>query len=119
MGRVKDAAADALASASDGADTAKSLAHAASAGVAESVKGSAQALSPRRRASRLPNPVRFALAVVLSFALSSLGRSFVDHASNNEVGAITREANSDVEVYVLAAWKLYVLFGFPLFVHLF
>jgi hypothetical protein len=52
----------------------------------------------------------------LSFALSSLGRSFVDHCSSNEVGSITREENSRAELAVLAAWKLYVLthsFDFP------
>lgn len=114
MGRTKEAATDALHAVSDGAAAAKALAHdtaTATSGVAEAVSNSkigAAALAPGRRAARLPNPVRFALAVVLSFALSSLGRSFVDHVSSNEVGAIAREDRSDVEGYVLAGWKLYV-----------
>lgn len=55
---------------------------------------------------RLPGPVRFVLVVVLSFALLSLGRSFVDHVSDNEVGSIARETNSQTELGALAAWKL-------------
>jgi hypothetical protein len=108
MGRTKEAAQHALDAVTDGAAAAKSLAYTAESGVADAI--SSGKLSPRRRATRLPNPVRFALAVVLSFALSSLGRSFVDHASNNEVAGITRETNSTAETYVLAAWKLYVFF---------
>lgn len=110
MGRVKEAAADALHAVSDNAAAAAAAAASQHAdtipsGRAESLKSE---LSAPRRAARLPGPARFALAVVLSFALSSLGRSFVDHCSNNEVGSITREGNSTVELSALAAWRLYV-----------
>lgn len=104
MGRVKESAAEAVNAVIDGA---ASPAYTALSGRAESIKHGTLALSPRR--ARLPGPARFALAVVLSFALSSLGRSFVDQCSNNEVGSITREANSQTELFVLAAWRLYVL----------
>ncbi|KAL2164602.1 hypothetical protein VTH06DRAFT_3819 [Thermothelomyces fergusii] len=43
---------------------------------------------PPKRVARLPGPVRFALAVILSFALSTLGRLLVDHCSNNEIGSV-------------------------------
>ncbi|KAK3296067.1 uncharacterized protein B0H64DRAFT_162838 [Chaetomium fimeti] len=66
------------------------------------------ALSPKR-AARLPGAARFVLAVVLSFALSALGRSFVDHWSNNEMGSIAREITSQTELSVLAGWKLFGL----------
>lgn len=105
MGRTKEAAAEAVTAVVDGAAAAVSPADAGPSGRAESIKTGT--LSPRR-AARLPGPVRFALAVVLSFALSSLGRSFVDQCSQNEVGSITRETNSRTELLVLAAWKLYV-----------
>jgi hypothetical protein len=112
MGRAKEAAADAFGAVSDSAAAAASQhAYTAPSGRAESLKSD---LSPPRRAARLPSAARFALAVVLSFALSSLGRSFVDHWSNNEVGSITREANSTAELSVLAAWRLYVLVCFGL-----
>ncbi|KAK4146960.1 uncharacterized protein C8A04DRAFT_34516 [Dichotomopilus funicola] len=68
-------------------------------------KAAAAAAGP----GRLPGPVRFVLVVVLSFALLSLGRSFVDHVSDNEVGSIARETNSQTELGVLAAWKLFGL----------
>jgi hypothetical protein len=110
MGRAKEAAADAFGAVSDSAAAAASQnAYTTPSGRAESLKSD---LSPPRRAARLPSAARFALAVVLSFALSSLGRAFVDHWSNNEVGSITREANSTAELSVLAAWKLYVLVCF-------
>jgi hypothetical protein len=106
MGRAKEAAAEAVTTVIDGAAAAVSPADAAGpSGPAESIKTGA--LSPRR-AARLPGPARFALAVVLSFALSSLGRSFVDQYSQYEVGSIMRETNSRTELVVLAAWKLYV-----------
>lgn len=104
MGRAKESAAEAVNAVVDGAI---SPAYSAVSGRAESIKQGTLALSPRR--ARLPGPARFALAVVLSFALASLGRSFVDQCSNNEVGSITREANSQTEMFVLAAWRLYVL----------
>lgn len=117
MARVKEAAAEAAhaaaegvaagAAAADAATTPSTRAESLSAGKDES-----GALSPRR-AARLPGPARFVLAVVLSFALSELGRSFVNHWSNNEVGSIAREITSQKELAVLAGWKLYVSPPFP------
>jgi hypothetical protein len=121
MGRAKEAGAEALTAVADRAAAVvdKAVAEAeAGAAAAEKVVSSAAdtilsgraesigTLSPTRRAPRLPGPARFALAVVLSFALSSLGRSFVDHCSDNEVGSITREGNSRAELAFLAAWRL-------------
>jgi hypothetical protein len=106
MGRAKEAAADALSTVSDSAAAAASQhAYTTPSGRAESLKSE---LPPPRRAARLPSAARFALAVVLSFALSTLGRSFVYHWSNNEVGSIAREANSTAEQLVLVAWRVYV-----------
>jgi hypothetical protein len=114
MGRAKEAGAEALTAGVDraaaGARAAAAAAEKLASSAADTVSsGRAESvgmLSPTRRAPRLPGPARFALAVVLSFALSSLGRSFVDHCSDNEVGSITREGNSRVELGVLAAWRL-------------
>ncbi|KAL2134809.1 hypothetical protein VTI74DRAFT_10793 [Chaetomium olivicolor] len=100
MGRAKEAAAEALTAVVDG--TAAAVAPADTA-------GPSGALSPRRARARLPSPARFGLAVVLSFALSSLGRSFVDNCSQNEVSNIAREENSQTELFVMAAWKLFGL----------
>ncbi|KAL2168179.1 hypothetical protein VTG60DRAFT_296 [Thermothelomyces hinnuleus] len=97
MARVKEAAAE----------TANSVAE-KTAAAAEAAAHAAVPPSPKRVA-RLPGPVRFALAVVLSFALSSLGRLFVDHCSNNEIGGIAREGISRKELSILAAWKLFGL----------
>jgi hypothetical protein len=118
MARVKEAAAEAAHAVAEGvADGAAAVVAAADAATTPSTRaaeslsagtGKSGALSPRR-AARLPGPARFVLAVVLSFALSELGRSFVNHWSNNEVGSIAREITSQKELAVLAGWKLYVL----------
>ncbi|KAL2201382.1 hypothetical protein P885DRAFT_25770 [Corynascus similis CBS 632.67] len=96
MARAKEAAAETANIIADG--TAGAVPH-ADAAVPPSPK----------HVARLPGSVRFALAVVLSFALSSLGRSFVDHCSNNEIGSIAGEGNTRKELSVLAAWKLFGL----------
>jgi hypothetical protein len=75
-----------------------------------SLSGCAEAVA------QLPGAVRFALAVVLSFALSELGRLAVDRVSEGELGGILRAAASRTgrEGFVLVAWRLYVVFS-PLF----
>lgn len=105
MGRVKQAAAEHLAAA-DGAVVA-SPALAAPAGRAES---SGAEVSSSRRA-RLPSPARFALVVILSFALSSLGQSFLALWTQNELASVAKPTGSGNEAAVLAAWKLYVSAG--------
>ncbi|KAL2271734.1 hypothetical protein VTJ83DRAFT_1105 [Remersonia thermophila] len=60
-------------------------------------------------AARLPNPVRFALAVILSFALETLGRSFVDHQTGNEAAAISIEEPEGLELWGGVWWKLFGL----------
>ncbi|KAK4106880.1 hypothetical protein N658DRAFT_33914 [Parathielavia hyrcaniae] len=124
MGRAKEAGAEALTAVVDEAaasaravsqhaDTVPAPVGAADESTARGKSGTPS--SPRGRAHhnhhhhRLPEPARFALAVVLSFVISSLGRSFVDHCSDNEVGSITREGNSRAELAVLAAWRLFGL----------
>lgn len=102
MGRTKESAAGAYA-AGDGAAVA-SRADAASSGRAQSAEADAQSAGR----ARLPGPARFVLAVVLSFALSSLGRAFLDHMTENELARIAREASSRTELVAQAAWKLYV-----------
>jgi hypothetical protein len=105
MGRTKEAAAEALTAVDGSAVT--SPAYTAPSGRAETVD--TRAPSPRR--SRLPDPARFTLAVVLSFALSSLGRSFIDYSTQNELSNIAREPSAKPELFALAAWKLYVTAG--------
>ncbi|KAK4245399.1 hypothetical protein C7999DRAFT_43066 [Corynascus novoguineensis] len=96
MARAKEAAAE----------TANVIAD----GTADAVPRADAAVPPSpKHDARLPGSVRFVLAVVLSFALSSLGRSFVDHCSNNEIGSIAREGNTRKELSILAAWKLFGL----------
>ncbi|KXX76943.1 hypothetical protein MMYC01_206143 [Madurella mycetomatis] len=100
MGRVKQAAAEHLA-AVDGAAIA-SPAPAAPAGRAES---SGAEVSPSRRA-RLPSLARFALVVILGFALSSLGQSLLALWTQNELASIAKPTGSRNEMAVLAAWRL-------------
>ncbi len=123
MGRAKKVAAEAVTAVTAVADGAAAAATAAAAAVlpasagpsggadsTESISVKSGLLSPRQRVARLPGPVQFALAVGLSFALSSLGRSFVGWATQNEAAGITREAGSKSEVFAPAAWRLYVTF---------
>lgn len=65
--------------------------------------------SARRARTQLPEPVRLALVVVLSFAIAALGDSFVHFATNGELGAIARRPESKAEMAVLASWKMYVI----------
>lgn len=102
MGRAKEAAVEAL-TAVEGTAVAFSDA-AASAGRAE--LSAAKASLSRR--TRLPGPARFALVVILSFALSALGYSFLGYWTENELANIARPARSRTEVTALAAWRLYV-----------
>ncbi|KAJ4292321.1 hypothetical protein N0V88_005953 [Collariella sp. IMI 366227] len=106
MGRAKEAAAEALTAAVNGATRAVAPADIAgpsgSAELLETLR--TETPSSKHARARLPGPVRFALAVVLSFALSTLGRSFVDTYSQNEVGTITREENSQAEFGLALAW---------------
>ncbi|KAK4123868.1 hypothetical protein N657DRAFT_431102 [Parathielavia appendiculata] len=113
MGRAKEAGAEALTAVVDGAAAAARAVsqHADTApapfGAAdEPTMAKPRTLSRGRAHHRLPDSARFALAVVLSFAISSLGRSFVDHCSDNEIGSITREGNSRTELFLLAARRL-------------
>ncbi len=121
MGRAKKVAAEAVTAVTAVADGAAAAATAAAATVLPAAAGPAGAadstesinlkagqLSPRQRVARLPGPVRFAVAVGLSFALSSLGRSFVDRCTQNEVASITREVGSKSELFAPAVWRLYV-----------
>jgi len=122
MGRAKKVAAEAVTAVNAVADGAAAAAAAAAAAVLPADAGpsggaaeSTESLNVKsgqlwlRRAARLPGPVRFAVAVVLSFALSSLGRSFVDRCTQNEVASITREAGSRSELFAPAAWRLFTL----------
>lgn len=105
MGRTKEAAAEAL-TAVEKAVSAGDVT-AAPSGRA----GSVETRTPSPRQSRLPGPARFTLAVVLSFAISSLGRSFVNYSTQNEISSVAREPDSQTELIALTAWKLYVSAG--------
>lgn len=105
MGRTEEASAEALSAV--GGPAATWPANTAPSGRS----GPVETRTPSPRRARLPGPARFTLAVVLSFALSSLGRSFVDYATQNEMSSIAVEASSKPELYALAAWKLYVTAG--------
>ncbi|KAL2263230.1 hypothetical protein VTK26DRAFT_7724 [Humicola hyalothermophila] len=85
------------AAASSPAETAAPLGRAESTGASR---------APAPRSPQLSGPARFVLAVVLSSALSSLGRSFLGYATQNELGSITREVGSNTELTLLAAWRL-------------
>ncbi|GAB1320623.1 hypothetical protein MFIFM68171_10833 [Madurella fahalii] len=102
MGRVKEAAAEDLTAV--GAAVALP-APATPAGRAES-SGAKTSLSRR---ARLPGPARFALVIILSFALSSLGQSFLAYWTRNELASIARPTDSRTEAAVLAAWRLFGL----------
>ncbi len=133
MARAKEAAAEAVAVPVDASAAAAispassssrgggSAAAAAPAGTAEesssSETGEAKKYSLSGCAAavaQLPGAVRFALAVVLSFALSELGRLAVGRVSEGELDGILRAAASrrGREGFVLVAWRLYVFFLF-------
>ena len=59
--------------------------------------------------TQLPEPARLALVVVLSFAITALGDSFVDFGTNRELDSIARRPESKAEMAVLASWKMYVI----------
>jgi hypothetical protein len=134
MARAKEAAADARSRVADEVAAAAASAHTALSGPADklaSLSSSTSSSVNARATARLPGPVRFALAVVLNFALTALGRSFVDHWSENEVGAVMREGNSRAELAGLVTWRVlgplfppffffsFFLFFFFFFCHLF
>ncbi|SPQ22341.1 c26bc7d0-b45c-490c-ad46-7ec4edd5d107 [Thermothielavioides terrestris] len=79
MARAKEAAADARSRVADEVAAAAASAHTALSGPADklaSLSSSTSSSVNARATARLPGPVRFALAVVLNFALTALGRSF-------------------------------------------
>jgi len=57
--------------------------------------------------TKLPSPVRFVLAVVLNFALGSLGQVGLHYATKGELASVAKDLEK-WEVGVLAAWRLYV-----------
>jgi predicted sugar kinase len=59
-----------------------------------------------RTRNQLPETVRFALVVVLSFTLSSLSHSFLHELTRGEAASIARGAESNAEVVVWAAWRV-------------
>lgn len=93
MARVKEAAAE----------TADSVAE----GIAAAATADGPVPPSPKRVTRLSGPVRFALAVILSFAFWSLGRLLVDYCSDNEIRSISKEVMTRKEHSILAAWKLY------------
>lgn len=64
--------------------------------------------APSRRASRLPSYVQFPLVIILSFSLSSLGYSMLNEGTRGELAAIAKVPESNYQVALLAAWRMYV-----------
>ncbi|KAK3322526.1 hypothetical protein B0H66DRAFT_474740 [Apodospora peruviana] len=60
------------------------------------------------RRSRLPDPVRFALVVVLSFSLSSLVHALLG-TDGGQLATIARMSSSKYEIGMLAAWRIFEL----------
>lgn len=103
MVRVKEAAAEAVSEAA-------ALAGRTEPAELEPAKPvTASGPSQKRRRNQLPEPVRFALVVILSFGFSTLGRLFIDHWTDNELATVARPPASRNEELLGAAWKLYVL----------
>lgn len=69
----------------------------------------AQKRAESRRA-RLPESVRFALVLVLSFSLSSLSQVLLNASTGGELATIARESDSRKEVGLAVGWKMYVDF---------
>ncbi|KAK0722936.1 hypothetical protein B0T26DRAFT_642211 [Lasiosphaeria miniovina] len=71
------------------------------------------ALEPRHRPARrakLPEALRFALVVVLSFSIAALGQAFLHQMTAGEVDSIARQpAPTTTEIAVLAGWRLLAL----------
>lgn len=59
--------------------------------------------------ARLPESVRLALVVVLSFSFSALGYSFLNLTTEGELATIARRPESKTETSMLAAWQIFGL----------
>lgn len=59
-----------------------------------------------RRRSALPPVLRFPLAATLSFAVASLGYSFLGEVTKGELATVSRSQDTWAEVGVLAGWRL-------------
>jgi hypothetical protein len=123
MGRAKNAAAAEASATAVAADGAAASSSSSSSGAAEKgeeptvkIETGEEEMAPPRGgvvADRLAGPARFALAVVLSFALSGLGRSLVARCTRDEGARLRREpGGGDARIEMLApvAWRLYVFF---------
>ncbi len=105
------AAAEKAGNAAEGAAAASSLASKSSALTrharpdSEGVERKTQQLH-RLAVTNLLGPIRFALMVVSSFALSVLGDAFMDFLTRGEMASIARRPESRIESSLLAAWKM-------------
>lgn len=59
-----------------------------------------------RRRSALPPVLRFPLAATLSFAVASLGYSFLGEVTKGELATVSRSQDTWAEVGILAGWRL-------------
>ncbi|KAK4186552.1 hypothetical protein QBC35DRAFT_267425 [Podospora australis] len=102
MVRVKEAAAEAI--------TAVDSAAAALVGRPDFTNAVVAKSKSQLKRAPLTGPTRFALAVVLSFAISSLGRSFLSILTKNELANIAKDSsNSWTGSLVTSAFKLFGL----------
>lgn len=55
---------------------------------------------------KLPSGVRFFLVATISFAISSMGYSFINEFTKGELATVMRTLETDKEIAVMTAWRL-------------
>lgn len=61
---------------------------------------------PPRRESKVPVVVKFPLAVILSFAMSTTGYSLLGEVTKGELASVSRSQDTWGEVGLLAGWRV-------------
>ena len=66
------------------------------------------ALAPasHRHSSKLPAPLRFPLATVITFALGTVGYGLLDEVSKGDLAALSRSQDAWEEAALLAGWRV-------------
>lgn len=60
----------------------------------------------KKRASRLPSPIRFPLVCILSLSFASLGHYLLSLATKGELTSVSRVTESSQEIALFAARRL-------------
>lgn len=61
---------------------------------------------PLQSSYKLPSSVRFFLVATISFAISSMGYSFINEFTKGELATVMRTLETEKEIAVMIAWRL-------------